>query len=338
MGGTWICNTCDSLNQYEPGKDCLICGGKIDPRSEEKCLYEMAQDLTETAASSKDFLLICECYSKIFSYKDARQRYSDCKFKAERLLLCETEYAEAKKHFQRASEYNIAQDWVRATEEFAVAEQKFQKNSDYLDSKQWVQNCRREAELCKSRQIYTRAKKLLFSAATVEDYTKAAELFGQIPDFNDAAENYQICQNFIGQLKAQQTLEKASKQYEQALRTQDHGARLQMLETILKDCSGYSQNPAFSQLLKDSTDAKTDAKKHLDYRRATELMHQESLAQCQQAAAIFLQLGSFLDSSAKRSECEEKAAVLAKQATYQSGLDAYETARKINLFNWRKYR
>ncbi len=201
----WFCEHCESTNNYLETKICA-CGEKIDSKSEEKCIYEMAEQLHETAVSSSDFLTACEYYLKVIDYKDARQKHHECEVKAERIQLCEKSYKKAKDTFSCAKEKETVQEWTEAIFMFGEAEQIFSTIINFSDSKEQIIVCRREKDLCHSKQIYFEAKGIMSSASTIQEYKKAAELFSNITIFADAKENHELCLKFINQLMAEQQL------------------------------------------------------------------------------------------------------------------------------------
>jgi len=229
----WLCEQCDSTNNYEETKVCSVCGEKIDSKAEEKCIYEMAEQLYEKAVSSSDFFVACEYYLKVINYKDARQKHNECNFKAEKTLFNEKKYEEAKQHLLRAQEYGSSEKWDDAICEFTLAEQQFEKISHFLDSNQCANACRREIDLYQNKKIYFEAKKILSSATKIEEYQKAADLFSKIIQFVDAKENYDICLKFIKQLRAKQQLEDICREKRCADETSDLDKRISILQKIV---------------------------------------------------------------------------------------------------------
>ena len=334
----WLCGQCDSTNNYETTKVCSVCGGKIDPKSEEKCIYEVAEQLYAKAVTSKELFTVCEHYLKIISYKDARQKHNDCQFKAEKALLNEKAYAEAIQHLKSAEEYCSDKKWIYAIREYTAAEQAFQKAANYADAKQRAQSCNREAELCRCKDIYFEAKAILVSAVTIADYKKAAERFQKITSFSDAKENYDLCLKFVKELTVRQDLEAAAKQYQAAIKVETHETRLQSLEQILQNYQAYSQAAEFSQLFENCRKQISETKKYVDYNLAVNMMQSAAASvDFKKAAEIFSRLADFKDSHAKMKECNEKAELAAKEATYKGSLETYEQGKKINIFNWRKH-
>lgn len=334
----WLCEQCDSTNNYEATKVCSVCGGKIDPKSEEKCIYEVAEQLYPKAVTSKELFAVCELYLKIITYKDARQKHNECQFKAEKALLNEKAYAEATQHLKSAEEYCSGKKWAYAIREYTAAEQAFQKAANYADARERAQSCKREAELCRCKEIYFEAKGILVSAATIADYKKASELFSKISSFSDAKENYDLCLKFAKDLTAKQDYETATKRYQDAIKTENHKTRLQSLELILRDYQPYLQAAEFSQLFANCTKQINETKKYVDYDCAVNMMNTAATsADFKKAAEIFLRLADFRDSGEKQKICNEKAELLAKEATYKGSLETYEQGKKINIFNWRKF-
>lgn len=400
----WLCQHCESTNNYEETKVCNVCGGEIDQKSEERCIYEVAGNLYEKAVTSKELFAACEQYLKVLKYKDARQKHSDCKFKAEKTLLNEKIYEEAKGHFKAAEEYASAEKWNDAVYEFTLAEQQFKKTVKFLDSNECASACLREIELCKGKQIYFDAKKILTNANSIEEYKKAAELFSKILKFADAKESYELCLKFIEQLTAKQQfedikslvkkteeesdlnqkiailrqvvglensalsneakalilqskpvledalkqqkaiktkedLEEATKKYNFAINIEIHSMRLQYLEKILTDYNAYSQTAEFKTIFSNVMGGITETKRQVDYDNAVDMMNKATTsANFKSVAEAFSRLSGFKDSDLKKNECSEKSDLLAKEATYEGGLEIYEEGRKITIFNWRKYR
>lgn len=335
---TWFCKNCESENYYDETKSCVACGEKIDPKSEEKCIYEVAEQLCAKAVTSKDLFAVCELYLKIITYKDARQKHNECQFKAEKALLNEKAYEEASQHLKSAEEYCSGKNWTYAIREFTAAEQAFQKAANYADAKERAQSCNREAELCRCKEIYFEAKGILVSAATIADYKKASELFSKISSFSDAKENYDLCLKFVKDLTAKQDFETATKRYHDAVETKTHETRLQSLELILRDYQAYLQAAEFSQLFENCTKQINETKKYVDYNCAVNMMHTAATStDFKKAAEIFSRLENFKDSDERKKVCTEKAELLAKEATYNASLETYEQGKKINIFNWRKY-
>ena len=233
MEKEWICTVCESTNFYERTKICSVCGEEISQSEENRCIYEIAESLEKTAVTSKDFFAACEQYLKVLSYQDARQRHSECKFKAEKTLLNEKIYDEAKHHFNIASEYSSSEKWSEAISEFAVAEQLFKKAVKFLDSEEYAVRCLRETELCHSRRIYFEAKKILASATTIADYKKAEELFSKISKFSDAKENQDLCVKFIEQLTAKKQLEEIQQDSRLAEESNDLDKKIVILKRIV---------------------------------------------------------------------------------------------------------
>lgn len=334
----WLCGQCDSTNNYETTKVCSVCGGKIDPKSEEKCIYEVAEQLYAKAVTSKDLLAACELYLKIITYKDARQKHNECQFKAEKALLNEKAYEEASRHLKSAEEYCAGKNWTYAIREYTAANHAFQKATNYADAKERAQSCNREAELCRCKEIYFEAKAILVSAATIADYKKALELFGKISSFSDAKENYELCLRFVKELTARQDLETATKRYYEAIKTENHETRLQSLEQILRDYQAYLRAAEFSELFENCTKQANETKKYVDYNCAVNMMHTAATStDFKKAAEFFSRLANFKDSDEKKKECTEKAELSAKEATYNAALKTYEQGKKINIFNWRKF-
>lgn len=335
----WICEQCDSTNNYEATKVCSVCGGKIDPKSEEKCIYEIAEQRYAKAVTSGELFEVCALYLKILGYKDARQKHSECQFKAEKTLLNEKAYSEAKRCLISAGEYCSALKWADAIREFAVAKQNFQKAGAFSDSREQAIACDREIVLCQNKEIYFAAKEILVSAASITDYKKAAELFNRILHFSDARESYQLCQQFISILTAKQDLETATQKYQDAIKIEVYETRLPILEKIMADYREYSQHKDFANLLRNCTQSIHEAQQHVEYNRAVNMMQNAvGSAAFKNAAAIFSRLSNFKDSSEKKNLCIEKAELAAKNATYASALSAFEQGQKITIFNWRKYK
>lgn len=334
----WLCGQCDSTNNYETTKVCSVCGGKIDPKDEEKCIYEVAEQLYKTAVTSKDLFAVCELFLKVITYKDARQKHNECQFKAEKALLNEKAYEEASRHLESAEEYCSGKNWTCAIREYTAAEQAFQKAANYADAKERAQSCNREAELCRCKEIYFEAKGILVSAETIADYKKALELFSKISSFSDAKENYDLCLKFIKELTAKQDLETATKRYYDAIKIENHETRLQSLEQILRDYQTYLQAAEFSQLLENCKKQINETKKYVDYNYAVNMMNTATTpADFKKAAEIFSRLATFKDAEEKQKACIEKAEFATKEATYNTALETYEQGQKINIFNWRKF-
>lgn len=404
MQKEWICTVCESTNFYEQTKICNVCGEEISQNEENRCIYEIAETLEKEAVTSKDFFAACEYYLKALSYKDARQRHSECNFKAEKTLLNEKIYEEAKSHFNIASEYSSSEKWAEAIGEFEIAEQHFKKAVKFLDSEEYASRCRRETELCHSRRIYFEAKKIMASAVNIDEYKKAEELFSKISKFADAKENQELCLKFIEQLTAKKQLEEiqqdsrhaeetddldkkivilnrivslenavlsddaksivlkckmvleeclnkkrqiqakldldeATEKYSKAINTEDYLLQIQSLEKILIDYKSYSQTAEFSQLFTDCNTSIENANKNIDYNNAINMMRKAAaLKDFKSVAEAFARLSGFKDSDIKKKECDEKVAFLEKEAVYEFGLESYKDGRKINIFNWRKYR
>lgn len=334
----WLCEQCDSTNNYETTKVCSVCGGKIDPKAEEKCIYEVAEQLYAKAVTSKELFAVCEHYLRVITYKDARQKHNECQFKAEKTLLNEKAYAEATQHLKNAEEYCSDKKWDYAIREYIAAEQTFQKAANYADAKARAQSCNREAELCRCKEIYFEAKGILVSAVTIADYKKASELFQKISSFSDAKENSELCLKFIKELTAKQDLEAATKQYQDAIKDEVHETRLQSLEQILQKYQAYLQVAEFSQLFENCRKQINETKKYVDYNLAVKIMQNAATStDFKKAAEIFSRLAGFQDSNEKMKECNENAELSAKEATYKGALETYKQGKKINLFNWRKY-
>ena len=334
----WICEQCDSTNDYFTAKVCSVCGWKIDQKSEEKCIYEVAEQLYAKAATSTDLFAVSAHYRKILTYKDARQKHNDCLFKAQKALLNEKAYLEGQQHLKTAAAYCAEKKWTYAIRTFSTAEQAFQKAAGYSNARQLAQDCRREAELCRCKDIYFQAKEILVSAKTIADYKQAAELFNQIKDFSDAKENHDLCLKFISELTIKQDLKFSEEGYQDALRIQSHETRLKTLEQLFQDYKPYLQTSEFAGFFANCNRQINETKKHVDYDRAVGIMNNAATADdCKRAAAIFALLSGFRDSAEKKEACNEKADLLTKRATYHQALDAYERGRKITIFNWRKY-
>ena len=240
----WLCQNCDSTNNYEETKVCNVCGGEIDNKSEERCIYEVAENLYENAVTSKELFAACEEYLKVLKYKDARKKHSDCKFKAEKAFLNEKIYQEAKGHFKTAQEYASAEKWNDAIYEFTVAEQQFKKTVKFLDSNECANDCLREIELCKGKQIYFDAKKILTSANSIEEYKKAAELFSKIVKFADAKDNYELCLKFIEKLTAEQQVEDIKREIKRAEEEPDLDRKIAILSQVVNLESNALSNEA----------------------------------------------------------------------------------------------
>jgi len=92
-------------------------------------------------------------------------------------------------------------------------------------------------------------------------------------------------------------------------------------------------------LFSNVRDGITESKRQVDYDNAVDMMNKATTsANFKSAAEAFSRLSGFKDSDLKKNECSEKSDLLAKEATYEGGLEIYEEGRKINIFNWRKYR
>lgn len=228
----WFCKNCESKNYYDETKVCF-CGERIDPKHEEICIYEEAEQLYNMAVTSNDFFVACEHYLKVLTYKDARQKHNECQFKAEIIRLNEKIYEDAKQHYESAEEYNSIKKWTDAIHEFTLAKQQFMKAVNFLDSNEYANICHQKIELCKSKQIYFDAKKILESATDIEDYKKAEELFSKISKFADAKENQDICLTLIKELSAKQQLEEILQEKHRAEEESDLDKKILTLQKIV---------------------------------------------------------------------------------------------------------
>ncbi len=399
----WLCEQCDSTNNYEETRVCSVCGEKITPGAEEKCIYEIAEELYATASTSVQLFNACEYYLKVINYKNARQKYSECHFKAEKYQLNEKIYDEASQHLIRAQEYSVAEKWTEAENEFTVAEERFEKIVGFMDSKEKIRLCQTEKDLCNSRRIYSSAKKVLAGATEIADYKKAAELFAQIIKFTDAKENYDICLKFIEKLTAKQQYEElvrlngnaekeadldnkivllqaivafegktmteeakqivlqnkgvldgclkekkaiqtkrdfeaASEKFHSADKLTDQTERANAFSKILNDYQSYVSVVEFLNLFTRCREKVAEANNNVAYNKALEMMDRaDSSTAFKKAEEAFSALGNYKDSEQKREECSERFTHFAKEDTYKMAMEAYNKAKRINIFNWKKY-
>ncbi len=380
-----------------------MCGENIDMESAAECSYEFAEQFYGKAVTSRDYLILSDFYNKALNYKDGRSKYNECQFCAEKISVNEKIYDDALLQLKKAEAYNAAKKWTDAEREYTEAEHQFKKIVGFMDSDEKIKICRQEKNLCNSKKTYFSAKAVLSSASCIEDYKKAAGLFSEILDFNDAKKNYGICLDFIDKLTAEKQLEKILKDKHSAeeadleqkikiyrtivalerdalseaakkviLQTKvsldeclkekwavelerdlkdararcaaaenisDYKVLAQELEKFLKDYEKYVQAAEFSDIFAVCKKRLQEARVNVSYDEAMELMSKAAnVTALKKASEMFERLADFKDSQQRKIECQEKIEMLTNKTIYDMAVDSYEKGRKINIFNWRKYK
>ncbi len=230
----WHCYECDSQNSGYEGENtfCIVCDERISKDEENRCLYEFADSLFKNAASSDDFIVACEHFSKVQDYKDAGIKILTCQMRASEIKANEEAYKKALRLFKLALEYET-EDLDEAEKRFSEAGQEFEKLADFRDSKTNAKLCYEKKELCENKKIFFKAKEMLNSAKTIEDYQKVADLFSRITKFTDAKIEYDNCIKIINRLKAEQQYEELLQQSRSVAEESDLDKKIAILQKIM---------------------------------------------------------------------------------------------------------
>lgn len=287
-----------------------------------------------------EFTIAEQQFKKTVNFLDSNEYVGICHREIE---LCQSKqiYFDAKKIL--ASATNI--------EDYKKAEELFSKIAKFADAKENQDLCLKFIEQLTAKQQLEEIQQERRRAGEESDLDKKIVILQKIVSLENAVlsgdakrivlQSKPVLEDCLKQKKAiqaKQDLDEATRKYKDAVKMEVHSSRKESLEKILIDYKDYSQTAEFSLLFENCTKNITEANKHIDYNCALDMMRNAvTSTNFKNAAEAFSRLSGFMDSDAKKNECNEKADLLAKEITYKSALETYEKGRKITIFNWKKY-
>ena len=165
----------------------------INQRSEYErlsAIYKKAEEINKNAKTEDDYKKAAELFSSISGFKDADEKATECKNKAN-----ET-------HF--GGLYSAAltlMNGAKTEEDFIKAAKAFDGIKEYKDSAKLLVECEKKAEAVRKDSVYTAAVALI-NGNKVKNYRKAISELEKISPWKDSAEKIEFCNNKIEEINA----------------------------------------------------------------------------------------------------------------------------------------
>lgn len=198
------------LEDKEWDKAVAYCESALDyaPKSAEVYLKYLLADLK---FSSFEKLLDSDTKYEKNTYYQKALRFGDEEFTT-RLNDAISRNKEQKEKARLSSSYKnavSAMESASTEDNYKSAAKQFNSIIDYKDSKELAEKCLGKAEKVRRESTYKEASELMSSATSVGDVRKAIKLFNSVLDYSDSAEQIDICNQKIEEIKAEQEASRA---------------------------------------------------------------------------------------------------------------------------------
>lgn len=216
-------------------------------------------------------------------------------------------------------------------------------SSDFQSSVRYASSKERQEKLFRYQEVQEQKKRKYYAikegrvhAQTEQEYLKWAEECKSILNFRNTRQLREVC------MVDAQRARSCEMTYMIAYGYLDSARKLQALQKWVETAEAFrSAANLFNKILsyKDSKQLVKECRNPAVYLNAVGLMEQaQSEKSFREAATAFEAVSCFGDSEIRRKQCIEQAENCRKEIIYQEACKKLGEAKKIHVFNWRKYR
>ena len=261
-------------------------------------IYHQAKSMMRSAKTEEQYRETEKLFASVSSYKDSLYLGKICLEKADTL--------------RKNAVYNFANGKMNGEEigNYEAAIRQFQTIAGWRDSNEKITACRNKIEEIRIRkahlkETYNRAKNIMSSAKTEEQYEEAAKFFESVSHYNDSAKLKDDC------LKQAETLRKDSIYYsaKSKMNGKEIGNYEEALEQFQTIADWLDSNEKIADCRNKIENIKIrKAREEKLYNQAKSLMHSAVTEEdYKKAAQIFDSVSAYQDSAVLATSCLEKA-------------------------------